>query len=249
MKVFFLCALCGFFAQLIDGTLGMAYGISAGTLLRSMGFSSALSSFCTHTAEIFTTLASGISHFAMKNVDKTLFCQLLLPGIAGGILGACILTGIDDTILSPIVSVYLIVMGIVLFIRAFRKVPEKHRTIGRGVYPLAFIGGFSDSAGSGGWGPIVTSTLALSGCDVRKTIGSVNAAEFFVTLAESFTFFLTMGSLGEALPAAAGLITGGAAASPIAAVLCRKIPVKPLIASVGALITFLNAWKLYSALS
>lgn len=244
MTTFFLCALCGFLAQLIDGTLGMAYGVSASTLLRAMGQSSAAASFCTHTAEIFTTLASGVSHFTMKNVNRTLFLRLIIPGVIGGILGASVLTGFDDRILSHIVSAYLTVMGLVIFSKAFRKKPKTPRKIGREVYPLAFIGGFSDSMGGGGWGPVVTSTLLASDCDVRTTVGSVNAAEFFVTLAESTTFFLTLGSLGDALPAAAGLIAGGVAASPLAALLCRRVPVRPLIAAVGALITLLNGSRL-----
>ncbi len=244
MTTFFLCALCGFLAQLIDGTLGMAYGVSASTLLRAMGQSSAAASFCTHTAEIFTTLASGVSHFTMKNVNRTLFLRLIIPGVIGGILGASVLTGFDDRILSPIVSAYLTVMGLVIFSKAFRKKPKTPRKIGREVYPLAFIGGFSDSMGGGGWGPVVTSTLLASDCDVRTTVGSVNAAEFFVTLAESTTFFLTLGSLGDALPAAAGLIAGGVAASPLAALLCRRVPVRPLIAAVGVLITLLNGSRL-----
>ena len=244
MTTFFLCALCGFLAQLIDGTLGMAYGVSASTLLRAMGQSSAAASFCTHTAEIFTTLASGVSHFTMKNVNRTLFLRLIIPGVIGGILGASVLTGFDDRILSPIVSAYLTVMGLVIFSKAFRKKPKTPRKIGREVYPLAFIGGFSDSMGGGGWGPVVTSTLLASDCDVRTTVGSVTAAEFFVTLAESTTFFLTLGSLGDALPAAAGLIAGGVAASPLAALLCRRVPVRPLIAAVGVLITLLNGSRL-----
>ena len=118
MSTFLLCALCGFLAQLIDGTLGMAYGVSASTLLRAMGQPSAIASFCTHTAEIFTTLASGVSHFTMKNIDRGLFLRLIVPGIAGGVLGAYVLTGFDDSVLSPIVSAYLMVMGVVIFSKA-----------------------------------------------------------------------------------------------------------------------------------
>ena len=243
MSTFLLCALCGFLAQLIDGTLGMAYGVSASTLLRAMGQPSAIASFCTHTAEIFTTLASGVSHFTMKNIDRGLFLRLIVPGIAGGVLGAYVLTGFDDSVLSPIVSAYLMVMGVVIFSKAFRKKPKTPRKIGKEVYPLALIGGFSDSMGGGGWGPVVTSTLLASDCDVKTTIGSVNATEFFVTLAESVTFFLTLGSLGDAFPAAAGLIAGGVAASPLAAWLCRRVPVRPLIAAVGGVIAALNGYR------
>lgn len=247
MKTFLICVLCGFLAQLIDGTLGMAYGVSSSTLLRAMGQSSAMASFCTHTAEIFTTLASGVSHITMKNVDRSLLIRLIIPGVIGGVTGAYLITGFDDSVISPVVSVYLILMGAVIFVKAFRKPKKQPRRIGKAVCPLALIGGFSDSIGGGGWGPVVTSTLVAADCDVRTTIGTVNTAEFFVTLSESAAFFVTIGSLGETLPAAAGLILGGVAASPIAAWLCRKIPVKPLLAVVGAAIVLLNAWKLMQA--
>jgi len=248
METFFICVLCGFLAQLVDGTLGMAYGVSSSTLLQAMGQSPAMASFCTHTAEIFTTLASGVSHFAMKNIDRSLFLRLIIPGVIGGIAGTCLLTGMDDSVISPIVSVYLILMGSVIFLKAFRNPRSQPRKIGNGVYPLALIGGFSDSIGGGGWGPVVTSTLVAADCDVRKTIGSVNAAEFFVTLAESAAFFVTVGNPGEILPSAAGLIAGGIAASPAAAWLCRRIPGRPLIAVVGAGIVVLNGWRLWITL-
>lgn len=248
MKSFWICLLCGFLAQMVDGTLGMAYGVSSSTLLRSMGISSAASSFCTHVAEVFTTLASGISHLSMKNIDKKLCLRLILPGVLGGVLGAYVLTSVDDSVISPVISVYLIVMGAVIFLKAFRKGEKKRRDPGAGVYPLALAGGFSDSLGGGGWGPVVTSTLIAADCDARTTIGSVNAAEFFVTLAESIAFFATMGSPGEYLPAILGLIVGGVAASPLAAYFCKKVPVKTLLAVVGAVIILLNTRKLILAL-
>lgn len=248
MKIFLICLSCGFLAQMVDGTLGMAYGVSCNTLLRSLGIPSALSSFCVHAAEIFTSLFSGISHFTMKNFDQKLFQRLILPGVLGGIVGAYILTSVDDSVISPFISVYLIVMGIIIFCKAFSLQKLPARKIGWGVYPLAAIGGFSDSLGGGGWGPVVTSTLVATNCDVRKTIGSVNAAEFFVTLAESITFFLTIGSLGDAFPAVLGLIVGGIFASPIAAYLCKKLPLKPLMMFVGALIVVVNLLKLLGAL-
>ena len=243
MENFLICLLCGFIAQMIDGTLGMAYGVSSSTLLRAMGMSSAMASFSTHTAEIFTTLVSGISHIKMKNFDKKLFIRLVIPGVLGGVFGAYVLTGFDDAVISPIVSLYLIVMGIVIFTKAFGKKERPPRDIGKGVYPLALVGGFSDSIGGGGWGPVVTSTLLAINCDIRKTIGTVNAAEFFVTFAESAAFFFMIGSLGEFLPSVLGLIAGGIAASPIAAYLCRRVPVRPLIAFVGILVTGINMWK------
>ena len=245
MRIFFITLLAGFAAQMIDGTLGMAYGVSSSTLLRAMGIPSAMASFCTHVAEIFTTLASGISHVKMKNFSRGLFLRLLIPGMLGGVLGAYVLTSVDDRIISPVISAYLIVMGIVIFSKIFSKKEKEPRKVGIGVYPLALVGGFSDSLGGGGWGPVVTSDH-----EVRETIGSVNAAEFFVTLAESAAFFLTIGSgLRDYLPAVLGLLAGGVAASPAAAVLCRRLPLKPLLASVGLLIIGINAWKLWTALA
>ncbi len=248
MKIFIICFITGIAAQLIDGTLGMAYGVTCNTLLRAMGIPSAMSSFCVHAAEMFTTLASGISHFKMKNIDRHLFLRLIIPGVIGGILGAYILTSFDDSIISPLVSAYLIIMGIVIFLKAFRKNNKEARKIGKAVYPIAFVGGFSDSLGGGGWGPVVTSTLVAADCDIRQTIGSVNAAEFFVTVAESATFILTLGSIGDYLPSVLGLILGGVLVSPFAAYLCKKLPIKPLVAAVGILIVAVNTWKLISAL-
>ena len=250
MRVFLITLLAGFFAQMIDGTLGMAYGVSSSSLLRAMGIPSAMASFCTHVAEVFTTLASGISHVKMKNFNRGLFLRLLIPGMIGGILGAYVLTSVDDRVISPVISAYLTVRGLIIFCKIFSKKERETRKIGPGVYPLALVGGFSDSLGGGGWGPVVTSTLVVSDHEIRETIGSVNAAEFFVTLAESAAFFLTIGSEPrEFLPAVLGLLAGGVIASPAAAILCRKLPLKPLMASVGLLIIGINAWKLWTALT
>lgn len=248
MKQFLIFLAVGILAQMVDGTLGMAYGVTTNTFLRLAGIPSALSSACVHFAEVFTTLVSGISHFKMKNVDKKLFISLIIPGVIGGVIGAYLLANLDDTYISPIISCYLIVMGFVIFLKAFKK-NQKHREIGKGVYPLAFVGGVSDAMGGGGWGPVVTSTLVATDHDVRKTIGSVNASEFFVTVAESITFFLTLGAMnGEMLISIAGLIVGGCIAAPIAAYLCKKIPVKPLLGGVGVLIIVVNTYKLIKSL-
>lgn len=249
MKVFFICLIVGFLAQLIDGTLGMAYGVSCSTFLRTFGISSAVSSACTHTAEIFTTLASGISHLSMKNVSRELFIRLVIPGVIGGIFGAYILTSFDDRVIAPFISAYLVVMGLVIFLKMFRKKKDiQAKKVGNWVCPLAFIGGTSDAMGGGGWGPVVTSTLLARDHDVHKTIGSVNTAEFFVTLAESITFFVTLGSLADYLPSVFGLIVGGVIAAPLAAYLCRRIPVRPLLGIVGLTIMGINSWKLIQAL-
>jgi len=248
METFVLCLIVGVLAQMIDGTLGMAYGVSCSTFLRTFGLSSAMSSACVHAAEIFTTLASGISHLSMKNVDKHLFWRLMIPGVIGGCAGAYLLTAVDDSILSPIISGYLVIMGIVIFVKMFSVPSAKEHKIGNWVCPLALFGGFSDSLGGGGWGPVVTSTLVAADHDVKKTIGTVNTAEFFVTLAESVTFFLTLGSMGEYLLSILGLIVGGIIAAPFSAHLCRKIPVRPLLGIVGGVIIVVNTWKLLGAL-
>lgn len=248
MKIFLITLFAGFLAQMVDGTLGMAYGVSCSTLLRAMGIPSAMSSFCTHTAEIFTTLASGVSHLSMKNFNRGLFWRLLIPGMLGGILGAYVLTSVDDRVISPVISAYLIAMGVVIFLKIFSKKDKEPRKVGAGIYPLALAGGFSDSLGGGGWGPVVTSTLVAADHEIRQTIGTVNVAEFFVTLAESAAFFVTMGSLREYWPAVLGLIAGGIAAAPLAAWLCKKLPLKPLLAAVGLLIIAVNTWKLITSL-
>ncbi len=249
METFFICLLVGIAAQLIDGTLGMAYGVSCSTFLRTAGISSAMSSACVHVAEIFTTLASGISHFSMKNVNKNLLLRLAVPGVLGGCIGAYLLTNVDDRVISPLISGYLVVMGAVIVSKMFRKNDtDKEKKIGFWVCPLALIGGFSDSLGGGGWGPVVTSTLVAANHDVRKTIGSVNTAEFFVTLGESVVFLVTLPDLRTFLPSIAGLIVGGMIAAPLGAVLCKKLPVKPLLGIVGGVIILINGWKLITAL-
>ena len=196
IETFLICLVVGIAAQLIDGTLGMAYGVSCSTFLRTAGISSAMSSACVHVAEIFTTLASGISHFSMKNVNVSLLLRLAIPGVLGGCLGAYVLTSFDDRILSPLISAYLVVMGVVIVSKMFKKTDaDKEKKIGLWVCPLALAGGFSDSLGGGGWGPVVTSTLVAANHDIRKTIGSVNTAEFFVTLGESVVFLVTLPDL------------------------------------------------------
>lgn len=245
MKLFIICFIAGIAAQLVDGTLGMAYGVTSGTLLRAMGVPSAVSSFCVHIAEIFTTFASGVSHFRLKNIDKRLFLRLIVPGVIGGALGAYVLTSFDESVISPIVSAYLVIMGGVIIVKALHIREKGGRECGHEVYPIAFIGGLSDSIGGGGWGPVVTSTLVASDCDVRKTIGSVNAAEFFVTSAESVMFVMTIGSVGEYLPAVLGLLLGGVIVSPAAAYLCKKLPIKPFMTFVGIVIVLINSYKFY----
>lgn len=238
----------GFCAEMIDGTAGMAYGVSSNTFLRSAGVPSAVSSACVHAAEMFTTLASGISHWRMDNVDKNLLRMLLVAGIPGGILGAWVLASFESTLLDGIIDVYLIIMGLVIFYKGLRM-KHAERDFGAYAYPLGFIGGFSDALGGGGWGPVVTSTLLASGHAPRKTIGTVNTAEFFVTVAETTTLVVLVSSFVQYLWIVLGLIIGGVIAAPIAAKLTTKIPTRGILLFVGILVIVLNAWKLVMLLA
>lgn len=233
---FLLYVLAGFAAQLIDGTLGMAYGVSASTLLLSMGLPPAVTSATVHAAECFTTGASAVSHHAFGNVDRALFRRLVAPGVAGAVVGAYALASFPADGLTKYVAMYLLVMGGVIILKSVREFPP--RAVTSHVAPLGFTGALLDAMGGGGWGPIVASTLIARGNHVRQTVGTVNAAEFFVTLAASVTFVLTLGL--SHWPVIAGLALGGLVAAPLGAWLCTRVPVRPLMALVGALVIALS---------
>jgi len=236
----------GFIAQIIDGALGMAYGVSSNAFFLSLGVPPAIASACIHTSEMFTTAVSGISHFKFGNIDKKIFLRLLIPGVIGGVLGAYILTELPGGKIRPFVSLYLLMMGLWILIKVVRKthqIKRKTRLI-----PLGLVGGFFDATGGGGWGPIVTTTLVANGNQPRYAIGSVNAAEFFVTVAESITFFATIGTLlFQHWEKIVGLMIGGVIAAPFAAWVCKKLPHKVLMLLVGLLITGLSIRILYLA--
>jgi uncharacterized protein len=245
----FLTALCiGIFAQLIDGAMGMAYGITATSLLLATGVPPVAATAAVHISEVFTTGTSGLAHWRMGNVNAQLFRRLVIPGVIGAVCGVLLVTSIDGQALRPWVSGYLLLMGLCLLYRAFRlKHPKPTPADGskRQLFPLAFTGAFVDSVGGGGWGPVVTSTLLGSGREPRTTIGSVNSAEFFITLASGFSFALLVGiTHWEAI---AGLICGGMLAAPFAAQLTRKIPMRPMMILVGVLVVGLSAWGLAKA--
>lgn len=243
MQEFILFTILGFAAEMIDGTMGMAYGVSSNTFLRSVGVNSAISSACVHIAELFTTFVSGISHLTLKNVSKNLFFKLLVPGIIGGIIGAYLLVSFESKILDILIDIYLIIMGLVIFSKIFKKMSQP-KEYGNSAQYLGFAGGFTDALGGGGWGPIVTSTLLASGHDTRKTIGTVNTVEFFVTIAETTTFVAMMHDFRSYSTIILGLIAGGIVAAPLAALLCKKIPVKVMLGSIGVLVVSLNTIKL-----
>jgi uncharacterized membrane protein YfcA len=237
--------LIGFAAQLVDGALGMAYGQISSTLLISLGVPPAAASAGVHTAETFTTCVSAISHTAHRNVDWRLFGRLVIPGVIGGVLGAYVLTTVDATVAKPIVLTYLAALGLYLF---YRGVMHRHtERTPRVVSPLGLIGGFLDAAGGGGWGGIVTSNLLVQGSNPRKTIGTVNTAEFFLTVTISATFLATLG--WEAFTVAtAGLLIGGVLAAPFGAWIAKRVNPDRLLTFVGALLTLTSCYGLYRAL-
>jgi uncharacterized protein len=244
-EAFWIAVAIGLLAQAVDGALGMAYGVTASTFLLGTGASPAVASASVHIAEIFTTGVSGIAHVKYGNVNRKLFVRLLVPGTLGAVLGVLVVTQIDGRVLKPYVAAYLLVMGIYILSKAFRKLRAQPREP-RHVAKLALFGGFVDSVGGGGWGPVVTSTLVGSGNDPRTTIGSVNFAEFFLTLATAASF--TLLAVEGTWPIVAGLVVGGLFAAPFAALLCRKLDTRTLLVAVGTLITLLSAWNLYRAL-
>ncbi len=233
-----LYMLGGFIAQMIDGALGMAYGVSATTFLLSFGITPAAASASVHTSEIFTSGVSGLMHLKFGNVNNKLFKNLLLPGIVGAILGAYILSSLEEYsyVLKPIVAAYTMILGIIIIRKAIKGRSKKKKTKHIGV--LALFGGFLDAIGGGGWGPIVTSTLIANGRNARYTIGSVNLAEFFVAFSSSVTFILFIGL--SHFQVILGLVLGGMIAAPIAARLSSKLPVKTIMLAVGIVIIIVS---------
>lgn len=228
--------VAGFVAQLIDGSLGMAYGVMASTLLLSFGVPPAATSATVHAAECLTTGASALTHQAFGNVNRLLFRRLLLPGIIGAVLGAYILASIPGDAIKPYVAGYLLIMGAVIVVKAFREFPP--RRVSTHLAPLGFFGALLDALGGGGWGPIVATTLIVRGNTVREVVGSVNAVEFFVTLAASVTFILTLGLVHWQI--ILGLAAGGVLAAPIGAWACTRLPVKPFMILIGVLVMALS---------
>lgn len=242
---FFLFALTGFVAQTIDGALGMAYGVSCTSMLLALGYSPAAASASVHMAEIVTSGISGHFHWRLGNVDPALFRSLVWPGMIGGAIGAYLLSALSGDALKPWVAIYLAIMGVRIIRKAFSERPAAHVS-GRQMEALGFVGGLMDAIGGGGWGPIVTSTLVERGHEPRMAIGSVNRAEFFVTVVQSATFVLTIG-IGN-WPVVLGLCLGGALAAPLAATLARRLKAAHLMIAVGVLIVLLSLRTLIASL-
>lgn len=237
--------LVGFGAQIVDGALGMAFGVICNTLLVAvMGVPPARASANVHIVETFTTAVSGISHAVQGNIDRRLFLRLLVPGMIGGVAGAYLLTNIDAGVVKPFVLGYLIAIGIYLLIRGIMFPPREAKP--KVVEPLGLIGGFLDAAGGGGWGPVVTSNLLVQGVEPRRVVGTVNSVEFFLTLTVSATFIYNLG-LKDFATATIGLLIGGVLAAPIGAVMAKRIPTKTLLILVGTVLTVTSTYGFISA--
>jgi uncharacterized membrane protein YfcA len=235
----------GFAAQLVDGALGMAFGVISSTLLVGvLGVPPALASQRVHIVECFTTGVSGISHLLHRNIDGKLFMRLALPGMAGGIVGAYLLSNIDAGVVKPFVLLYLAAIGLFILIRGIMYPPKLKEA--RLVAPLGLIGGFLDAAGGGGWGPVVTSNLLIQGAEPRKVVGTVSAAEFFLTVTVSATFIYHLG-IADLAGATLGLLIGGLLAAPLGAWAAKHFPAKQMLILVGCVLTLTSAYGVWTA--
>ena len=238
---FLLLVAIGFCAQLVDGALGMAFGVISSSAMLTLGMPPAQASAIVHTAEIFTTAASGASHLYFKNVDWRLVVRLGVAGVIGAIAGAWVLSNVDGEHARPFVAAYLLAVSILIILKAIRRAPVRDPAFTIAP-PLGLVGGFLDASGGGGWGPVVSSTLIGSGHAPRTVVGSVNLTEFFVTTAAATTFFLTLGA--APLYELAALVLGGIIAAPFGGWIVKRISPRFLMAMVGVLVMLLAAWQL-----
>jgi uncharacterized membrane protein YfcA len=234
-ETWWLFFFVGLLAQLVDGALGMAFGVTATTVMLSFGVAPAQASAMTHIAEIFTTAASGASHWWHRNVDWKIARRIAVPGVIGGVMGATVLSNVDGRLIAPLVTIYLASMGALILARALRAFATVAPST-RGMPAVGFAGGLLDAIG-GGWGPIVTSTLVGTGHVPRYVIGSENLTEFFITVATSATFIVTLGvsDLTPVIP----LVIGGLVSAPFAGYLVRIVSTRLLMILVGGLILLL----------
>ncbi|MGY1724309.1 sulfite exporter TauE/SafE family protein [Blastococcus sp. SYSU DS0533] len=246
MKTLILLALAGFGAQLVDGSLGMAYGVTSTTLLLAIGTNPAAASATIHLAEIGTTLASGLSHWKFGNVDWKVVARVGVPGAVGAFAGAHFLAGLSTEVAAPVMSLILVSLGAYILVRFTLRGIDR-RNVGKPIRkrflgPLGLVAGFVDATGGGGWGPVGTPALLASGrMEPRKVIGSIDTSEFLVALAASAGFLLALGSQGIDPMWVAGLLAGGLVAAPIAAWLVRHLPPRLLGSLVGGMIVLTNA--------
>ena len=245
-SMFFWFLLVGFVAQTVDGALGMAYGVSSNSILLGIGIPPAVASAWVHFAQVFTSLASGFSHWKLGNVQWGLAKRLIIPGVSGAIVGAYFLSNVDGEVIKPFIAIYLMIMGLIILSKIFKKKKKEFDSNGKSLPYLASVGGFADAIGGGGWGPIVNSTLLGKGQAPRFAIGTGNFVEIFVSLASAttFLFFIKELSLAPVL----GLILGGVIAAPFAAIICKKLNPKILMGFVGVLIICLSFRTFYLAI-
>ena len=235
----------GFAAQLVDGALGMAFGVISNTLLVAvMGVPPALASQRVHLVECFTTALSGLSHLLHGNVDKQLFFRLLVPGAAGGIMGAYVLTSLDAGVVKPFVLLYLAGIGLFILVRGVLYPPKIKEA--KLIAPLGLFGGFLDAVGGGGWGPVVTSNLLIQGADPRKVVGTVSTVEFFLTLIVSAAFIYQLG-VADVAGATLGLLIGGVIAAPFGAWVAKHFPPRRMLIMVGVVLTLTSGYGLWKA--
>jgi uncharacterized protein len=238
--------LIGFAAQVIDGALGMAFGVIANTSLLALGVPPALASSYVHIIKAFTGGIGGIGHALHGNVDWKLCLRLTLSGIVGGVVGAVLLTKIDAAVAKPFVLAYLTLIGVYILWRGLgHHFIERKAKV---VEPVGLIGGFLDATGGGGWGPVVTSNLLIQGNNPRMTVGTVNVAEFFLAIAISATFLVSLGVKDFTAPVV-GLLIGGVIAAPAGAWLAKHIPARPLMIMVGVILTLTSLFGIYKALA
>lgn len=245
-QTFFWFLLAGFLAQIVDGALGMAYGVTSNTVLLSFGLSPKLASAAVHTAEVFTTGVSGLSHIRFGNFDKALFFKLIVPGVLSASVGAYLLGAvIDGDFIKPYISAYLLFLGAVIIFKAVkRKLILGNNTKNAPYYAL--FGGFLDAIGGGGWGPIVTSNLINKGNTPSSVIGTVNTAEFFVTY---FTAGILIYFTGiQSWQIILGLILGGTLAAPLGAYVTKILPSKIMMIVVGVLIILTSLYTILKAI-
>jgi uncharacterized membrane protein YfcA len=241
---FLTLAAIGFLAQLVDGALGMAFGVISTSAMLTFGLPPAQASAIAHTAEIFTTAASGASHLYFKNVDWRLVIRLGIAGVIGAIAGAWVLSNVDGEQARPFVAAYLLAVALLILLKAARRAPLRDSAFTIAP-PLGLVGGFLDASGGGGWGPVVTSTLIGSGQAPRTVVGSVNLTEFFIAAAASATFFVTLGA--APLKELAALVVGGLVAAPFGGWVVKRVAPRLLMTMVGLLVLLLAAWQLARA--
>lgn len=243
--IFFASLAVGFIAQMINGTLGMAFGVTSSIFLLNIGIPPVFASASIHLAKVFVGALSGISHWQFGNVDKKLLIKLIISSAIGAIVGAYVLSSVNGKAILPYIAIYLFLMGIFILLKSLQVIKTVKSE--RGIIPIAAIGGFVGAVGGGGWGPIVTSSLISFGNMPRKVVGSVSAAEFFMAVASVITFISMIGLRNWVITV--GLIVGGMLASPLAAFLVRKIRPFKLMLAVGIHIVILSIRNLIVAFS